>query len=284
LEEIDKPSPSLLKNELGRIFIISFGVFLFVLFFQPFPLETLDYNNRLLYVAGFGGITFFVSVLILVGLPLVLPKWFKESEWESGPPFILNTLLLLFTATAFAFYIRFVGKSSLSLYIIFKMVLVCLIPVIILVMLYKNKFQERMITLLKKQNKVYYLKIKEYEESSEEKEIEIFSSNKTDKIVLHPINIVIIQSADNYIEIYHYKNDILEKSMIRDTLKDVESQLAPYKHIIRCHRTCLVNVNYIDIIIRKYSGYSLKIKELDKKIPVSRQYVIPLKNAVSTLK
>ncbi|MFO7842869.1 MAG: LytTR family DNA-binding domain-containing protein [Bacteroidales bacterium] len=284
MENSDKPIPTYFKDELGRIFMISFGVFFFVLFFQPFPLETLDYNNRLLYVAGFGGITFFVSVLILVGLPLVLPRWFRSSEWESGPPFILSALLLLLTATAFAFYIRFVGKNTLSLYILFKMTLVCLIPVIILVILYKNKSQERMIALLKEQNDTYYSKLNEFEQSREEKEIGILSSNKTDKLVLQPINIVIIQSADNYIEIYHYKDDALEKSMIRNTLKDVESQLDSYKHIIRCHRTCLVNVNYIDKITRNYSGYSLKIKELDKKVPVSRQYVIPLKKAFLTLK
>jgi len=284
LEDLDKPSPNMLKDELGRIFIISLGVFMFVLFFQPFPLETLDYNNRLLYVAGFGGITFFVSVLILVGLPLILPKWFKASEWESGPPFILNALLVILTATAFAFYIRFVGKSTLSLYIIFKMALVCLIPVFILVILYKNKSQGRIIELLKEQNKDYFLKINELEKYNEEKEIGILSSNKTEKLVLQPIDIVIIQSADNYIEIYHYKNDVLEKKIIRNTLKNVESQLASYKDIIRCHRTCLVNVNYIDKLIRNYSGHVLKIKELDKKIPVSRQYVIALKNVFLTQK
>lgn len=284
MEDIDKSSSSLLKEELGRIFMISFGVFLFVLFFQPFPLETLDYNNRLLYVAGFGGITFLVSVFIFVGLPLLLPKWFKASEWESGPPFILNALLLVFTATAFVFYIRFVGKSTLSLYVIFKMVLVCLIPIIILVILYKNKSQERIIEVLKEQNKANFLKINELEKNHEEKEIGILSLNKTEKLVLQPIDIVFIQSADNYIEIYHYKNDVFEKTIIRNTLIDVESQLASYKDIIRCHRTCLVNVNYIDKIIRNYSGHVLKIKELDKKIPVSRQYVIPLKNVFLTQK
>ncbi|MFP4023103.1 MAG: LytTR family transcriptional regulator DNA-binding domain-containing protein [Thiohalospira sp.] len=284
MKNSESPSTSLFKEELGRIFVISIGVFLFVLFFQPFPLETLDYNNRLLYVAGFGGITFLISVIILVALPLLLPKWFKTSEWESGPPFVLNILLLILSATAFAFYIRFVGKSTLSLYVIFKMFLVCLIPIIILVILYKNKSQERMIELLREQNKAFVLKINEYEKNSGQKEIEIFSSSKTDSLKIQPGNIITVQSADNYTEIYYFENDIPDKKIIRNTLKNVESQLFSYKHIIRCHRTTLVNIHFVNKISRDYSGYYLKIKGLDKKLSVSRQYVTTLRNAISTIK
>lgn len=284
MKNTDIQIQSLPKKELGRIFIISFGVFLFVLFFQPFPLETLDYNNRLLYVAGFGAITFLISVLTLIGLPLAFPKWLKTSMWESGPPFILSSIMLVLTATAFAFYIRFVGNSYLSLYILFKIALVCLIPIIILVILYKNKYQERMIDLLREQNKAYSSKINEYEQKNEEKEIELFSSSKTDSLILLPYSIICIQSADNYIEIYYIENDMPEKKVIRNTLKDIEAQLASYKHIVRCHRTCLVNVHFVDKISRNSMGYYFKISELDKTFSVSKQYVISLKNAISTLK
>lgn len=284
MKNTDIQIQSLPKKELGRIFIISFGVFLFVLFFQPFPLETLDYNNRLLYVAGFGAITFLISVLTLIGLPLAFPKWLKTSMWESGPPFILSSIMLVLTATAFAFYIRFVGNSYLSLYILFKIALVCLIPIIILVILYKNKYQERMIDLLREQNKAYSSKINEYEQKNEEKEIELFSSSKTDSLILLPYSIICIQSADNYIEIYYIENDMPEKKVIRNTLKDIEAQLASYKHIVRCHRTCLVNVHFVDKISRNSMGYYFKIGELDKTFSVSKQYVISLKNAISTLK
>jgi DNA-binding LytR/AlgR family response regulator len=284
LKKEDSQISKLPQKEFGRIFIISFGVFLFILFFQPFPLETLDFNNRLLYVAGFGGISFFVSVLILIGMPLALPKWFKTSMWETGPPFILNSLLLVLTATAFAFYIRFVGNSNLSLYILFKIALVCLIPVIILVILYKNKYQERTIDILREQNKAYLLTINEFEQIKEEKEIEIFSSSKTNSLIVAPNNIISIQSADNYIEIYYLNRDIPEKKLIRNTLKDIELQLTKFKNIIRCHRTCLVNVHFIDKISRNSTGYYLKISEINKEFSVSRQYVIHLKNALATLK
>lgn len=272
------------KDQFGRLFLISFGVFLFILFFQPFPLEMLDYNNRLLYVLGFGGITFVISCIVLIFLPFFLPKWFKASEWESGPPFVLSAFLLILTSTAFAFYIRFVGQNDLSLYIIFKMVLVCLIPIFILVILYKNKYQEQFIEVLRDQNKSYFSMLSKYETEVGEKEIDIFSSNKSDKVTLKAKDIILIKSADNYIEIFYFENDSIEKKVIRNTLKDIETQLSEHKNIIRCHRTSLINIVYIEKLIRDYSGYSLLVSELDEKVPVSRQYVLQVKYAISNQK
>lgn len=269
------------RDELGRLFILSFGVFLFILFFQPFPLEQLDYNNRLLFVTGLGVIYFLVACIILILLPFSNPKWFRISEWESGPPFLLISLLLVFTVTAFAFYIRYVGKVELSLYIMFKMLLVCLLPLIILLILYKNKSQAHVIDILQEQNKYYISKIRDFDQIGIEEEIDIISNNKSDKLTLKFKNIIYIKSADNYIEIYYLENDLVEKRLIRNTLKNIETQLANQHHFIRCHRASIVNVMYIDKLVRSYSGYSLQMSCLEEKIPVSRQYLIQVKNIIS---
>ena len=267
------------KNELSRLLFICFGVFLFILFFQPFPLEMLDYNNRLLYVTGFGVITFLLACIIFILIPLLIPKWFKISEWESGPPFILNLLLLASTSAAFAFFIRYVGMVSLTFYIMFKVVLVCLLPLIILIILYKNKSLERGISILKEQNKNYILKIREYEKIGEDEEIEIISDNKSDNLTLKYKDIISIKSADNYIEIYYLESDLVEKKLIRNTLKNIESQLANQRSFIRCHRTRIINVMYIDELVRTYNGYSLKMSCFEEEIPVSRQYLMQVKEA-----
>jgi len=281
LNNQDKPLKNSLKEESGRLFMISFGVFLFILFFQPFPLTMLTYDNRLIYVAGFGGITFLSACIILIFLPLSNARWFKTSDWESGPPLILSIFLLLLSATAYGFYIRFVGRTSLSLYIMFKVVLVCLLPVLILVILYKNKSLERVIVFLQKQNKNYITKIREIEKNGENKEITIFSGNKAEKFSLKYKNIIYIKSADNYIEIHYLKNNLVEKKLIRNTLKDIESQFTHHSNFIRCHRTCIVNMTFAEKLIRNYSGYNLKMSVLQGEIPVSRQYLILVKEILS---
>lgn len=49
----------LINRELKLFFWMSVGVFLFILFFQPFPLDKFDFNNRLLFVAGVAGIVLY---------------------------------------------------------------------------------------------------------------------------------------------------------------------------------------------------------------------------------
>lgn len=260
---------------------MSAGVFLFILFFQPFPLEMHDFNNRLLYVTGFGAITFILTSIIFIILPILIPKWYKIKELESNLPFISGFLFLTLTATAFAFYMSYIGMVSLSLYIMFKVILVCFLPLIILIIMHKNKMQEHVISIIQEQNKYYLLKIRDYEKLEEDEVIDILSNNKSDKLTLKSKHIVSVKSADNYIEISYLENDMVEKKLIRSTLKNIESQLANHRSFIRCHRTSIVNIIYIDKLERNYSGYSLKMSHLEENIPVSRQYFMQVKEAIS---
>jgi hypothetical protein len=272
------------KEELARLFMVSFGVFLFILFFQPFPLGMLDYNNRLLYVTGFGVINFISEWVILILLPFLIPRLFKTNRWESGPPIFTNIVLLVITGVAYAFYIRFVGQISLSLYIMFKVFLVCLLPMIILSLLYKNKSMESQVSILQEKIMSVVEKLKGYEKTAEEEDIEITSENKSDKLILKAKNIVMVKSADNYIEVYCIINNLPEKKLIRNTLKSIELQLTNHKDFVRCHRTSIVNIRFVDKVARDFSGYFLKMNHLDEKLAVSRPFLSQVKEAISLLK
>lgn len=262
------------------MFMISFAVFLFILFFQPFPLEMLDYNERLLYVTGFGAIYFFLAWMILIVFPGLLPVWFKTNDCDSNPPLVPYLILIVLASTAYAFYIRYVGRVPLSIYIMLKIVLVCLLPILILKILYKNKSMETIISILKEQNRLNSLKLKQYESAVSEEEIEIISENKSDRLSLKSRDIVLVKSADNYIEIYYMVNDTVEKKMIRNTLKNIESQFIHHRSLMKCHRTRIVNINYIEEFKRDFSGYYLKMTCFDEKLPVSRQFLGQVKEAM----
>jgi energy-coupling factor transporter transmembrane protein EcfT len=241
----------------------------------------LDYDSRLLFVTGFWAITFLVACLVFIILPLSMPGWFKIDEWISGPPFILSAIFLAITSTAFAFYIRYVGKVPLSFYITFKVVLVCLLPLIILIILYKYRSMKRLIVDLHEREKYSDSKSGESAGTGEEKEINILQDSKSENLRLNYRNIVAVKSADNYFEIYYLEQDRLEKKLIRGTLKNIESRLSEKDFLIRCHRTSIVNVDYIEKLVRNYSGYHLKMTLLEETIPVSRQYLIRVKTAIS---
>ena len=269
------------KLELGRLLIMSFGIFLFILFFQPFPLEMLDYENRLLFVTGFAVIIFLVGFIDLILLPLLIPKMFKLSDWEYGPSPVESILFLALSSTSFAFYIRYVGKADLSLYIMFKVILINLFPLIILIILYRYKSLREAVGILKEQNKEYLLKIKDFKNNRDEEEINIVSDNKSDKLNVKFRDIVFIKSADNYIEICFLDRGSVVKKMLRSTLKKIESQLVSRRNFIRCHRTRIVNTKFIDKLVRNYGAYCLKLICCEDTVPVSRQYLMQVRVAIT---
>lgn len=283
MERIDQEKWDSLKRELTRLFFIGVGVFLFILFFQPFPLAALDYNNRLLYVTGFGFITFLLGFIVLVLFQFIFPKWFRLNEWDLMPSFILSVILLILTVTAYSFYIRYVGDTVLTLYILFKIFIVCLLPIIFLGILYKNKSLEMIISVLQKQNKDYFKRIKEFEKNGSNEKIEILSENKFENFKVSYKDIIAIKSADNYIKVFIMKNNTVEMKIIRNTLKNIELQLIKRREFIRCHRTSVVNIEYVNKLVKNYGSYSLEMNGLKENIPVSRQYLIIVKEALSEL-
>ena len=85
-----------LKDEFGLYLSISLWVFVFVLFFQPFPLNNIDFNNGLVYVAGFGGIILLTLILIRTLLAwLTREKETEDFKTKLFPPFLNGFLILI---------------------------------------------------------------------------------------------------------------------------------------------------------------------------------------------
>lgn len=276
---LDTKITNAFQSEFLRLFLISVGVFLFILFFQPFSLDKLDYYDRLLYVTGFGAITFIFGSFVFIVLPNAFSKWFGIDEGENEPTVLLSSILLVLTATAYIFYIRFVGGSQLTLYTLFKVFLVCLMPIIILIILYKNKSLEKIIEILLVQNKAYLLKIKEYDQLEEF--IVILSESKSERLKVRYKDLILIKSADNYIEVYYLEKGIVEKQLVRNTLKNIEDLLSEKLNFMRCHRTSIVNILYVEKIVKSYSGHNIKINCINELIPVSRQYISQMKGSLT---
>jgi hypothetical protein len=270
----------LLNREIHVLLAISFGVFLFILFFQPFPLEKFDFNNNLLFIAGFAGIVFISAFLIRVTLPYIIRKNDREDEITILNPYLEGFIILVLCSVAFAFYIRYVGSVHISFYIIFKVVLICFAIPVSLKMYDANKGLIRQNESLVAERKSIQKQIEKYEEENLNKSIEFISESGTGNITLPVSEVVLIQSADNYVALVHVEGEKIKKTLIRNTLKNIEHQLRSYSNFIRCHRTSIVNMHYIEKLNRNYGTYSLSMKGYNDKIPVSRQYLLKLKETL----
>lgn len=269
-----------LKEELGLLLSISFGVFLFVLFFQPFPFVGFDFNNSLLFVGGMGTIIFFIMVLVRITIPRLFRRNNQEIKEFILPPYFSGFVIFIFSAVALVFYIRYVGTVSITFFITFKVVLVCLTPPLIL-----NFFD--LVNELKEQNellvvekKIFQKQVEKYEEDNPNKSIDFTSENNSENLTLLISEVALIKSADNYVEIVYKEGNNYKKKLIRNTLKNIEIQIKQYSNFIRCHRICIVNLHYIERLTRSNNNHLLIIKGFDEQVPVSRQYLIKLKEAL----
>lgn len=85
-------------------------------------------------------------------------------------------------------------------------------------------------------------------------------------------NLVMIESADNYVCVYYLNGDKTKKVLVRNTLGRVAEHLNGSR-IVRCHRSYMVNLDHAKILHRDKEGVFIEIGiEGIPDIPISRTY------------
>lgn len=105
---------------------------------------------------------------------------------------------------------------------------------------------------------------------TEERLVEFCGQGQKSYLKVAPLDIIYIESMANYTDICHITNDEIRHSTLRITLKQTKSVLVGADYIMQCHRAFLVNINFIQKITDRNSGYQLQLFGLEKPIPVSR--------------
>ena len=268
----------LTKLYFRTYFGIAIAIFLFILFFQPFATDKFEFENKLLFLSGFGII---VLVFLIISQVLFQRTLLRKEEDNNGNS-VYVPLYYFFqiavTSLAFVFYIRFVGQVSITFNSVVRVFFICLsLPVTINLKLRINSYQVR----LKKhilETRLMQNKLKQFSESYSNKHIEIVSDNESDNFRIQISEIVYAKSADNYVEIGYHDEGIVKKKMVRNTLRNIEQQLSDFNNFIRTHRTSLVNIQYIDKLNKNFNSYWLSLDKTKETIPVSRQYLMAVKD------
>lgn len=267
----------LLKAALGLFLSISFGMFLFVLFFEPFPLDKFEFNNSIVFVAGIAAISFIIMSLVRITLPWLIQKYDQHQFDPLLPPYANSFIIFVLTLVSFGFYIRYVGNVPLNIAIMFKLALISIFPPVSLWLHDLIKDLKKQNETLRNEIEIMEGKVEKYEEDYLSKPIEFTSDSSSEKLTLLIADLAFIKSADNYVEIVFKEGDTLKSKLIRNTLKNIELLLKPHTNFIRCHRICIVNTQYVDRLNRDDGNHWLSIKDYDERIPVSRQYLLKLK-------
>ena len=269
-----------LKKELRLIIAISLGIFLFILFLQPFPYGFTDFNNSLVFIAGLGAIVFLVMILVRTVFLAAGPAILDEDLQVLVPSFLQGFLIFVFSSVAFAFYLRYVGEIDITYYIALKVVVICIAAPLALRLytFYKRLMIQNKILQDEKEN--LHGQFEAYQKETMNKTIEFATDNIRENLVLLPKDLVCIKSADNYVEIIYKEEEQLNKKLIRNTMRNIEQMLKPWSVFIRCHRTCLINTLLVQNLYKRRNNHHIVMKGYNEELPVSRQYLFRLRESL----
>jgi DNA-binding LytR/AlgR family response regulator len=94
---------------------------------------------------------------------------------------------------------------------------------------------------------------------------------KKEKLSFSLNEFVYAASEGNYVNFYILQKGKIVKAVIRNSINNVEQQLAYYNRVMRVHRAFIVNVDMVRSMRGNSLGYTLKLNGLDQEIPVSRK-------------
>ena len=141
--------------------------------------------------------------------------------------------------------------------------LVLLLPYFILHLYFSYQDKEKMLRLLEQTRA----------DLSAQQSVFSFYDEKNDfKLSVKRNNLLYLESADNYVCIWYLNKGILSKFMLRNSLKAIEETLSD-THVLRCHRSFMVNFEQVKVIRREKDGIYLELG-IDKvpDIPISKTY------------
>ncbi|MBQ7855518.1 MAG: LytTR family transcriptional regulator [Alistipes sp.] len=86
-------------------------------------------------------------------------------------------------------------------------------------------------------------------------------------------DVILIESADNYICVWYMNNDTVKKCMIRNTMKRLTKQFEE-SCIRRCHRSYMINMERVKVLRRDKDGVFIEFGiEGVFDVPISRTYI-----------
>ncbi|MFW8591339.1 LytTR family DNA-binding domain-containing protein [Glaciecola sp. 2405UD65-10] len=108
----------------------------------------------------------------------------------------------------------------------------------------------------------------------------LYGDNKTEQLTLSIEELVYLKAADNYCDIYTYKNETLHTTVLRIPLSRAIEQIPPNKRIIKCHRSYAVNLLFVKSSSGNANGLQLALNVTEENIPVSRTFVDAIKQSL----
>jgi len=263
------------KYNAKAIFFISIGIFLFLWLFQPFDTDALPVRTKYYLFLGFSFITFLTLSIYLLLIPSLFPKRFSSSNWNIKKEILWNWWILFTILVGYFFFAQYLDAMKYNFYMVIKLVIIAVIPITLLIIVNHNKMLRTHMRRAEELNR----QLKDHKQSME-KIIHFKSEYQKDSLAINVNSLMVIRSADNYIEVFWKDIDKIRSQMVRCSMAAAEETVKEHKIIFKCHRSYMINITYIERFEGNSQGYKLYFENFPFPIPVSKNLVGKLQDLI----
>lgn len=259
-----------LRSQLMAAIIIGLSVFFILAVFQPFGTFGYSMDNKMLFLAGYGVICSVVYIACYAFMMTFLRRWFAPSKWNIIREIItLLPVLFLISMTALLYHHRVIGGYDIRLndvvYFFRISMAVAIVPFSVL--FYRKYLVSSQTTIQPPVSDTGY-------------HITFRSNNKNEKpLTVLSDDLLYVKSEGNYIEIAYMSDGVVKTQLLRNALNQVEGIL-PGSDFMRIHRSYIVNAGMLGSVILSGSSYSVRMRETDLRLPVSRSMIRAVRDRI----
>ena len=285
---------------------------LIMIFYEPFGYH-FDSWAECTQLIGFSVIAFFSSVLFFLCIPQEphMQKWM--THWTIGKNCVYSFLFLLCTGICISFYdfhlimqYRSIDYGTRAFYVCLLTdtigtITIGIVPLCIGLLLehtHRLKQDLKKMRILQNQQAIQTQDESNANNFSKEEIVAtvgtipnqtapgstetsiLLTGDTKDSLEVIPSQIIYLEASGNYVNVY-YRQEKQTRKILRTTFRNMEEQLIHYPFLVRCHRTYMVNVHFIQAIDRNEQGYHVHLKDGATDIPVSRTYLQDLRNVLN---
>mgnify|MGYP003633340820 CR=1 FL=1 len=287
---LKKPHPFIFNKY--SVLIPSIITFFLLVFLAPLQFGELELTARTLFSFAISCIVALSIGLTIKCLKKVSPKLMNEDNWTIGKEIKLAIITVFVMIVCISISLVLIQDNINSFFkVLLKTSIITIVisvfPITVLVLFeqfrhQKNQFLEaaNLTKVLRVENNA--LRSKKSNNSINEKFIKLMSEKNEIELKLEINDLVYLKSDGNYIEVFFLNEDVLRKKLIRNRLKNIETNL-PNHIFFRCHNSFIVNGNYIINVMGNARNLELEIKGIADKIPVSRTKTKAIDNFLKNL-
>jgi len=272
LQLLNAPYPIFRNPASSVAFSVGTGAFvaLFLMVFQPFGTSEFQHEHKYLFLAGYSVV---IAAFIWLGSnlpPRAFPRFFDEERWTVGKHILFSALVFLVVFAACYVYKDVALGHKVSWRGFFGFLpfafSIAIFPIAGLVIGSYMLWLKHHTKVAEAANSHLHLPAAKPAQQL----LSLPDENGKTALTLLPSQLLYLQAADNYVEVFHLENgQVPRRTILRNTLTALESVLGD-AGLFRCHRSYLVNLGQVERVSGNAQGYRLHFAGLEASVPVAR--------------